>query len=163
MFVRMFWRDCHPLWLVTNVVQDIPFRLFCIIYESVFILVVFLNNYNMMVIACERICVDFLFSTSTRLQWARCSGGSRISRRGGANLVGGCQLPRQLRFENFVCQNERIWTLGGRAPAAPPGSATEVVCFMAVSRSVLCGIIPVIMIFGEWYNYLWRGYGGILQ
>ena len=22
-------------------------------------------------------------------------------------------LPRRLRFENFVCQDERIWTLGG--------------------------------------------------
>ena len=27
--------------------------------------------------------------------------------------VGGRGLPRWLRFENFVCQNERIWTLGG--------------------------------------------------
>ena len=28
---------------------------------------------------------------------------------------------RRLRFEKFVCQNERIWTRrGGRAPAAPP-------------------------------------------
>ena len=31
---------------------------------------------------------------------------------GGINLVGeGRGFPRQLRFENFVCQNERIWTL----------------------------------------------------
>ena len=45
--------------------------------------------------------------------WGR-SSGSRISRRGGR------QLPRQLRFEKFVCQNERIWTCRGRAPAAPP-------------------------------------------
>ena len=30
--------------------------------------------------------------------------GPRMGRRG---------LPRQLRFEYFVCQNERIWTLGG--------------------------------------------------
>ena len=29
-------------------------------------------------------------------------------------------LPRRLHFENFVCQNERIWTLGGRAPGTPP-------------------------------------------
>ena len=42
------------------------------------------------------------------------SGGCRISRRGGRGL------PRQLRFANFVCQNERIWTLGGRAPGTPP-------------------------------------------
>ena len=38
---------------------------------------------------------------------------------GGLDLVGGGGLPRWLRFENFVCQNEIIWTLGGRAPATP--------------------------------------------
>ena len=39
---------------------------------------------------------------------------------GGANLVGGRQLPRRLRFEKFVCQNERIWTLrGARAGGTP--------------------------------------------
>ena len=43
-----------------------------------------------------------------------CSGGSRISHRGGANSRGGSM------FEKFVCQNERIWTLRGRAPVAPP-------------------------------------------
>ena len=32
-------------------------------------------------------------------------------------------LPRRLRFENFVCLNERIWTLEGRAPGTPPRSA----------------------------------------
>ena len=32
----------------------------------------------------------------------------------------GCVLPRQLHFENFVCQNERIGTLrGARAGRAP--------------------------------------------
>ena len=29
-------------------------------------------------------------------------------------LTGGRGLLRRLRFENFVCQNERIWTLGAR-------------------------------------------------
>ena len=48
------------------------------------------------------------------------SGGSRISRRGGMDLVGGAWTPRQLCFKKFVCQNERIWTLGGRAPGMPP-------------------------------------------
>ena len=36
----------------------------------------------------------------------------------------------QLHFENFVCQNERIWTLrwvGARASGAP-GSANEIQC-----------------------------------
>ena len=34
---------------------------------------------------------------------------------------GGRQLPRWLHFEKFVCQNERIWTLGGGgAPLDPP-------------------------------------------
>ena len=43
---------------------------------------------------------------------------------GGANLVGGRQLPRRLRFIKFVCRNERIWTLRGgarrRRPLDPP-------------------------------------------
>ena len=34
--------------------------------------------------------------------------------------VGGAPTPEALRFEKFVCQNERIWTRGGRAPAATP-------------------------------------------
>ena len=43
---------------------------------------------------------------------------------GGVDLVGGRGLPRRLRFEKFVCQNERIWTLGrGRVLATPPGAA----------------------------------------
>ena len=41
-------------------------------------------------------------------------GGGRGPRRGGRGL------PRRLRFKNFACQNERIWTRrGGRAPGAP--------------------------------------------
>ena len=50
------------------------------------------------------------------------SGGSRISHRGGRGpRMGGRGPPRRLRFENFACQNERIWTRrGGRAPGAPP-------------------------------------------
>ena len=52
------------------------------------------------------------------------SSGSRISRGGAPTSWGGCQLPRRLRFVKFVCRNERISTLGGRALAAPPGSAT---------------------------------------
>ena len=30
--------------------------------------------------------------------------------------------PRRLPFKNFVCQNERIWTLGGHVPGTPPRS-----------------------------------------
>ena len=53
------------------------------------------------------------------------SSRSRISLRGGADLVGGCQLPRWLRFKKFVFQNERIWTRrGGARWRRPPGSAT---------------------------------------
>ena len=44
---------------------------------------------------------------------------------GGADLVGGRQLPRRLRFEKFVCQNERIWThRWGARRRRPAGSAT---------------------------------------
>ena len=50
------------------------------------------------------------------------SGGYRISRRGGRGpRRKGCGLPRRLRFENFVCQNERIGSLrGGRTLGVPP-------------------------------------------
>ena len=33
---------------------------------------------------------------------------------------GGCQRPMRLRFEKFVCQNERIGTLTGVLPLNPP-------------------------------------------
>ena len=59
------------------------------------------------------------------------SGGSRLSRRGRWPR-GGHQLLRRLCFKKFVCQNERIWTLGGGggcAPAAPPGSANVKINF----------------------------------
>ena len=36
---------------------------------------------------------------------------------GGVDLVGGLGLPRWLHFENFVCQNERIWGGVRRASA----------------------------------------------
>ena len=37
---------------------------------------------------------------------------------GDVDIVGGPGLLRRLRFENFLCQNERIWTL--RVPGARP-------------------------------------------
>ena len=39
---------------------------------------------------------------------------------GGRGLRKGRRLPRQLRFENFVCENERIWTLGGACAGNAP-------------------------------------------
>ena len=61
------------------------------------------------------------------VQFDRTLRGSRISRRVGVGLVGGGgrRLPRWLRFENFECRNERIWTLGGCAGHAPSRSANE--------------------------------------
>ena len=48
---------------------------------------------------------------------------------GGADLVGGRQLPRRLCFEKFVCQNERIWTLrGARAGGAPWIRQCDIYC-----------------------------------
>ena len=42
--------------------------------------------------------------------------------------MGGRGPPRQLRFENFACQNERIWThrgaRAGHAPLDPPMNYT---------------------------------------
>ena len=59
----------------------------------------------------KRLCHLFLHSDNCN----NASGGSTISRRGR-------QLPTLLRFIKFVCQNERIGTLGGRGcmPGAPP-------------------------------------------
>ena len=45
-----------PLRLITNFAKDIPFKIFCIIYEAIFMMIVFLNNYNLLIISCERIC-----------------------------------------------------------------------------------------------------------
>ena len=53
------------------------------------------------------------------------SGGSRISRMGGVDLVGGRGLPRQLRFENFACQKERISTLRGACAAHAPSRSAN--------------------------------------
>ena len=39
---------------------------------------------------------------------------------GGVDLVGGARAPpRRLRFKNFACQNERIWTHRGGGGAPP--------------------------------------------
>ena len=46
-------------------------------------------------------------------------GGGRGPRRGSME---------RLRFENFICQNERIATLRGCAPDAPPRSADGYIC-----------------------------------
>ena len=40
--------------------------------------------------------------------------------RGGATSYGERGLPRRLHFENFGCQNERIWTLSGGVRRARP-------------------------------------------
>ena len=37
----------------------------------------------------------------------------RFTEAGGTNLVGDLQLPTRLFFLKFVCQNEKIGTLGG--------------------------------------------------
>ena len=42
--------------MITNFVPNIPFKTCCIIYEAVFMMVVFLNNFNLLIISCERIC-----------------------------------------------------------------------------------------------------------
>ena len=52
------------------------------------------------------------YTTATMVQIAVADPGFPVG--------GGRQLPRRLRFEKFVCQNERIWTLrGARSDGAP--------------------------------------------
>ena len=56
-----------------------------------------------------------------------CSGGSRISRRGGVHpLVGGRGPPTWALFSENVCENERSGSHGGRAPGTPPRCANDV-------------------------------------
>ena len=58
---------------------------------------------------------------------------------GGVDLVGGRGLPRWLRFEHFVCQNERIGTLRGACAGHAPSSSANAVN----ARSIfLFGIHP---------------------
>ncbi len=45
-----------PLRLVTNFAEDVPFELLCTIYESLFLLLVLLNNFSLLTISSERIC-----------------------------------------------------------------------------------------------------------
>ena len=46
---------------------------------------------------------------------------------GGVDLIGGGRgLPMRLCFANFVCQNERIWTLGGACPGHAPSRSANV-------------------------------------
>ena len=55
---------------------------------------------------------------------------------GGMDLVGGRGLPRQLCFEKFICQNERIWTLRrGRAPGTPLDPPMHVLIKLIVSKT----------------------------
>ena len=63
--------------------------------------------------------------------------------KGGTNLVGVRRLPTQLRFENFVCQRKRIWTLRGRAPAAPPDPPMYTTPFIKMSDSNCVGMIQL--------------------
>ena len=54
------------------------------------------------------------------------SGGSRISRKGVVDHTGGCGLLRWLRFKNFVCRNERIWTITRAYAGHAPRSANAI-------------------------------------
>ena len=60
---------------------------------------------------------------------------------GGADLVWGHQVPRQLRFENFVCRSKRIWTLRGHALAVPPGSANALILSLQTLQNFLSLLI----------------------
>ena len=80
---------------------------------------------------------------STKSFWfgrMKYSGGSRISRRGHG-------LPRRSRYENFVCQNERIWTLrGGRAPGICQCRSANEVVWPQKPQQVLTPYILVVQV-----------------
>ena len=62
------------------------------------------------------------------------SGGSRISRWGGAEPLRGCQLLTQAHFGENICENERIGSHWGgrRRRPPPPGSANGTDTFKLV-------------------------------
>ena len=54
------------------------------------------------------------------------SGRSRISHKGGVDLVGRGSTPEAVTFRNFVCWNKRIWTLSGTCAKHAPRSANGI-------------------------------------
>ena len=81
------------------------------------------------------------YSLALKSAWFRSeiSGGSRISRWGGADPLGGHQSPMCTLFGENICKNERNWSCwGGGAPAGgdPPGSANaDGLLYPYISRS----------------------------
>ena len=68
-------------------------------------------SYNILLLFEQSI---YLFSSTFPVTGPGFPVGGRGPRRGDRGL------PRQLRFEKFVCQNERIWTLRGAWAGHPP-------------------------------------------
>ena len=66
----------------------------------------------------------------------KCSGGSRIFRRGGVDSLGGRGPPTWVLFGKNVCENERIGSCRGHAPGTPSRSANEMI-HIGGSRGVL--------------------------
>ena len=78
---------------------------------------IFCRNANTKRISCMK---QFKLFSFQRL----ISGGSRISRRGGVDPLGGHGPPMWVLFGKNVCENERIGSRrGGVRPARPPRSA----------------------------------------
>ena len=80
---------------------------------------------------------------------------------GGTDLVGGCQIPRWLHFENFVCQNKRIWTLRGHALAVPPGSANGI--YFKKSNAIKLFLCLVFFILQWQITILWSHWYSLFQ
>ena len=75
---------------------------------------------------------------------------------------GRCQLLTRLRFVKCMCQNERIGTLGGHSPDAPPGSVNAVIPM--IQPMVYCSLqstvyksIPGNAVGGVWAGVLGAG------
>ena len=57
--------------------------------------------------------------------------GGRGPRRGGRGF------PRQLCFEKFICQNERIWTLRGACAGHAPSRSANAYIFLKLLASTV--------------------------
>ena len=70
------------------------------------------------------------------------SDGSRISHRGGMDLIGGHGLPKWLHFIKCVCQNERIGSFRGAGTGCANAVAKNLMCNDSYhgNESMVCSI-----------------------
>ena len=83
-------------------------------------------------------------------------GGRRPLGGGGADSQGG-------NFENFVCQNERIWTLGARPLHPPMHTMQNIVQFPEQSKIFVHNELGRIKMTEDVYNFILHNLNKFLE